>query len=125
MTDDDGDGANDAANSVGTDRQDEGTATECVACGAASVYGRVRCRHCGGEEFREVELGEGELVSTTVSRVTPPGVREPNPLGIARFGDVAITAQLADGALSAGDAVVLAGDYELRDGTRGPRLERP
>lgn len=106
-------------------REREATATECVACGAASAYDRVRCRECGGDEFRDVELGEGELVSTTVSRVTPPGVREPNPLGIARFGDVAITAQLAESDLSAGDAVVLAGEYERRDGTRGPRLESP
>jgi uncharacterized OB-fold protein len=106
-------------------RETPATATECVACGAASAYSRVRCRNCGGDEFQAVDLGEGKLVSTTVSRVTPPDVREPNPLGIARFGNVALTAQLADADLSAGDAVVLAGDYELRDGTRGPRLERP
>lgn len=105
------------------DRRATVDAMECTTCGAASAYDRVRCRDCGGDEFRAVELGEGELVSTTVSRVSPPDVREPNPLGIARFGDVALTAQLADDGLSAGDAVVLAGDYELRDGTRGPRLE--
>lgn len=100
------------------------TATECTTCGETWAYDRVRCPNCGGESFETVELGEGELVSTTVSRVTPPGVREPNPLGIARFGDVAVTAQLVDEELSAGDDVVLAGDYELRDGHRGPRLER-
>ena len=100
------------------------TATECQNCGEAWAYDRVRCPNCGGESFADVGLGEGELVSTTVSRVTPPGVREPNPLGIARFGDVALTAQLVDEELSAGDDVVLAGDYELRDGHRGPRLER-
>jgi uncharacterized OB-fold protein len=99
------------------------TATVCLDCGEAWAYDRVRCPACGGREFEERSLGTGELVSTTVSRVTPPGVREPNPLGIARFGDVQLTAQLADDALQPGDDVVLAGDYELRDGARGPRLE--
>ena len=100
------------------------TATECESCDEAWAYERVRCPNCGGEEFESVELGAGELVATTVSRVTPPGVREPNPLGIARFGDVALTAQLVDEELDAGDEVVLAGDYQLRDGHRGPRLEQ-
>jgi len=37
---------------------------------------------------------------------------------------VALTAQLVDEELDAGDEVVLAGDYQLRDGHRGPRLEQ-
>lgn len=123
MTPADGGEPTDGQGTTERDRRATAVALECTTCGAASAYDRVRCRHCGGDEFRAVELGEGELVSTTVSRVTPPDVREPNPLGVARFGDVALTAQLADETLSAGDAVVLAGDYELRDGTRGPRLE--
>jgi uncharacterized OB-fold protein len=103
------------------------TATACETCGETWAYDRVRCPNCGGESVREVELGEGTLVATTVSRVPPSGVREPNPLGVARFpdADVQVTAQLADDGLAAGDAVVLAGDYELRDGRRGPRLARP
>lgn len=100
-----------------------GTATQCEDCGTAWAYDRVRCRECGGADFREVELGVGELVSTTVSRVTPPGVREPNPLGIADFNGVSLVAQLADEDLAAGDSVVLAGEYDLRDGYVGPRLE--
>lgn len=100
------------------------TATVCIDCGEAWAYDRVRCPACGGRDFEPRELGEGTLVATTVSRVTPPGVREPNPLGIARFGDVQVTAQLGAGDLDAGDEVVLAGDYELRAGERGPRLER-
>ncbi|MFB6073005.1 MAG: Zn-ribbon domain-containing OB-fold protein [Halobacterium sp.] len=99
------------------------TATECADCGTRWAYDRARCPSCGGEDFRSFELGEGVLVSTTVSRVTPPGVREPNPLGVARFGDVQVTAQLAADDLGPGDDVALAGDYELRDGERGPRLE--
>lgn len=100
------------------------TATACDSCGKTWAYDRVRCPRCGNESFHEVALGEGELVATTVSRVTPPGVREPNPLGVARFADgVQVTAQLADADLTVGDVVVLAGDYELREGTRGPRLE--
>lgn len=100
------------------------TATACLDCGEAWAYDRVRCPACGGRDFEARSLGAGELVATTVSRVTPPGVREPNPLGIARFGAVQVTAQLADDALDAGDEVVLAGEYELRAGERGPRLER-
>lgn len=99
------------------------TATACLDCGEAWVYDRVRCPACGGRDFESRSLGAGVVVATTVSRVTPPGVREPNALGIARFGDVQLTAQLADEALEPGDDVVLAGDYELRDGARGPRLE--
>ncbi|WP_336037924.1 Zn-ribbon domain-containing OB-fold protein [Halobacterium yunchengense] len=101
-------------------------ATACEACGETWAYDRVRCPSCGGESFRELALGVGELVATTVSRVPPSGVRSPNPLGVARFpdADVQVTAQLADGDLAADDRVVLAGDYELRDGRRGPRLER-
>lgn len=99
-------------------------ATACDECGETWAYDRARCRVCGSESFHEVPLGRGELVATTVSRVTPPGVREPNPLGVARFADgVQVTAQLADEDLTVGDSVVLAGEYELRDGTRGPRLE--
>ena len=101
------------------------TATACADCGEAWAYDRVRCPSCGGREFEDQPLGTGELVATTVSRVTPPGVREPNTLGIARFGDVQLTAQLAAEDLTVGDDVVLAGDYPLREGTRGPRLERP
>lgn len=100
------------------------TATVCLDCGEAWAYDRVRCPACGGRDFDSRHLGDGELVATTVSRVTPPGVRQPNPLGIARFGDVQVTAQLADDALEPGDDVALAGDYELRAGQRGPRLER-
>jgi len=100
------------------------TATACTDCGEAWAYDRVRCPNCGGRDFESRALGEGELVATTVSRVTPPGVREPNPLGIARFGDVQVTAQLADEDLNSGDSVVLSGDYELREGERGARLER-
>jgi len=100
------------------------TATACVDCGEAWAYDRVRCPACGGRDFESRPLGEGELVATTVSRVTPPGVREPNALGVARFGDVQLTAQLADDDLEPGENVVLAGEYELRDGERGPRLER-
>lgn len=121
MTADDEPGADEPA---AGERETTATATECERCGAAWAYDRVRCPDCGGDSFRERELGTGELVATTVSRVTPSGVREPNPLGIARFGDVALTAQLADETLAAGDTVVLGGDYELRDGTRGPRLAR-
>ena len=100
------------------------TATACRNCGEAWAYDRARCPNCGGSDFEARDLGRGKLLATTVSRVTPPGVREPNHLGIARFGDIQLTAQLAGAAdLDAGDDVVLAGDYELREGTRGPRLE--
>jgi uncharacterized OB-fold protein len=99
------------------------TATVCAECGEAWAYDRVRCPHCGSRDFTPRALGDGVLLATTVSRVTPPGVRDPNYLGIARFGDVRVTAQLADDGLEPGDEVVLAGDYELREGRRGPRLE--
>lgn len=98
-------------------------ATECDICDEIWAYDRARCPACGGESFSTIDLGTGELVAKTVARVTPPGVREPNRLGIARFGDVSVTAQLADEELAVGDAVVLAGDHALREGQRGRRIE--
>lgn len=101
-------------------------AYECRRCGKRWFYGRVRCPDCGDAATDTVALGVGVLVATTVARVTRPGVREPNPLGVARFGDVSLVAQLADDSLSVGEEVVLDGEYELSDdGDRGPRLERP
>ena len=99
------------------------TAAECDCCGESWAYDRIRCPACGGESFSSVKLGRGELIAMTISHVTPPGVREPNPLGVVLFGDVALTVQLADEELKVGDSVVLGGNYELRDGFHGPRIE--
>lgn len=102
----------------------------CDRCGAAWYYDRRRCPECGSTEWSGRPLGTGVLRSSTVSRVTPRGVREENPLGLAEFdGGVRVVAQLPgpEGERPAvGDAVRLAGEFELRerDGDRvvGPRL---
>ena len=94
--------------------------------GHLSYPGHTRCPDCGEKQTETVDLADrtATVVTWTTSNATPPGVREPNPLGIARFGEVQLTAQLADDDLEPGEDVVLSGDYELREGERGPRLER-
>ncbi len=100
------------------------TATECDRCGETWAYDRVRCPSCAGESFSPVELGRGELVATTVAHVTPPACANRIRLGVARFGGMMVTAQLAEESLSVGDAVVLDGEYPLRDENVVPESNR-
>jgi uncharacterized OB-fold protein len=106
-------------------RTDE--AFRCVECGNQWYYTRRHCQACGSDQFDTYELGTGELVATTTVRVTPPDVRSPNPLGVARFDSIRVTAQLADETLSVGDPVVFGGAYRLRtnDTTCDVRLTNP
>ena len=105
--------------SVAVDR-----AFRCADCGREWYYQRRRCPDCSGTEATTYALGTGELVAVTTVEMTPPDVRSPNRLGLARFDDVQVIAQLTDEALSRGDAVAFAGAYRLRDGQERlrPRL---
>jgi len=96
----------------------------CAACGRRWYYTRERCPDCGGAEASTYALGEGELLAVTVTHVTPPDVRSPNALGLARFGDVRLIAQLTDADAAPGDRVTFGGAHRLRDGDarRRPRL---
>ncbi|WP_101295617.1 Zn-ribbon domain-containing OB-fold protein [Halegenticoccus soli] len=99
----------------------------CSHCDRRWYYTRPACPDCGGGDAEPIDLGVGELVTRTVVRVTPPDVRSPNALGLARFDlGVQLVAQLADPSLEPGDAVRLDGKYPLRgndaSAIRGPRL---
>lgn len=125
------------------DRDDETTATteadghlddgfECNGCERRWYYDRHRCPDCGSDDYRPVDIGRGELVASTVARITPPDVRDENPLGVARFDGVRVAAQLppdAETRPDVGDAVELRGSFTLRrDGDGrvvGPRLVAP
>lgn len=109
--------------------RDPTEAFACDRCDARWYYEKDRCPECGDDNHSTYPLGTGKLQSVTVSRVTPPDVREPNHLGLARFADdVGVIAQLADDDLTVGDRVELGGEYDLRGSgesvRRGPRLKR-
>lgn len=91
----------------------------CVDCGASWYYDHSRCPECGSYEWTDRPLGEGVLEAKTVARVTPEGVRDENPLGLARFDDgIALIAQLSgddEEQPDVGERVRLAGEFELRD----------
>ena len=103
----------------------------CTACSERWYPDRRRCPSCASTDFETYRLGVGELVAVTTAHVTPPDVREPNRLGLARFdGGVSLVAQLDADALTVGDSVRLAGEHVLRDrdgdderAVTGPRLE--
>ena len=101
------------------DRFDESVAVDrafrCTDCGRRWYYQRRRCPDCSGTDATTYALETGVLVAVTSVETTPPDVRSPNRLGLARFDGVQLIAQLADEALSVGDAVEFAGAYRLRD----------
>lgn len=99
-------------------------AFRCADCGRRWYYHRRRCPDCSGTDATTYELGTGELVAVTSVEMTPPDVRSPNRLGLARFDGVRLIAQLADETLSPGDIVAFAGAHRLRDGQEElrPRL---
>ena len=96
----------------------------CDDCGNRWYYTRHRCPDCRGDEISTYELADGELLAWTDVAVTPADVRSPNRLGLARFGDVRLIAQVSDDEVSVGDRVEFAGAYHLRKGdeTVEPRL---
>lgn len=96
----------------------------CDDCGNRWYYTRNRCPDCRGDDISTYELADGELVAWTTVAVTPVDVRSSNPLGLARFSDVQLIAQVSDDEVSIGDPVEFAGAYRLRNGgeTVEPRL---
>lgn len=96
----------------------------CTNCSERWYYTRRRCPACHSDTIETYKLGRGTVVTTTLVTVTPPDVREPNDIGLVRFGAVSLIAQLSESGLSAGDTVAFEGDYRLRSGDRQlqPRL---
>ena len=106
-----------------TDRIAVDEAFVCEHCGHRWYYTRSNCPNCRRDRVTTYTLGEGTLIAVTSVVMTPPDVRSPNPLGIARFGEVQVVGQLAQEA-AVGDRVTFAGAYRLRDGDEetNPRL---
>ena len=89
----------------------------CEDCGHRWYYDRRRCPECGrgAESAATVPLETGEVVATTTVETTPPDVRAPNHLALARFDEVRLIAQAVDGNLTPGDAVRFDGSHRLRE----------
>ncbi|WP_241981479.1 hypothetical protein [Halorubrum sp. GN11_10-6_MGM] len=89
----------------------------CDDCGRRWYYDRRRCPDCGrsSADASTVPLETGEVVATTTVETTPPDVRAPNHLALARFDEVQLIAQAAAGDLSPGDAVRFEGSHRLRE----------
>ena len=98
----------------------------CDDCRHRWYYDRRRCPACGrgAESAATVPLETGEVVATTTVETTPPDVRTPNHLALARFDEVRLIGQAAAGDLSPGDAVRFEGAHRLREGRdrTDPRL---
>lgn len=95
-------------------------AYRCSECDHRWYYTRGGCPACGHDAADTYRLGEGELVTVTSVEVTPPGVRSPNRLGVARFDGVQLLAQIA-GPAAVGDTVRFAGEYRLREEEERPQ----
>lgn len=87
---------------------------ECSTCGNRTFYRKDRCPECGGNRFAKWEPGIGEVVSLTRVHVTPPGVREPNTLGLVKFDDGTNVIVQLEGEVEVGDEVQLTDDRVLR-----------
>lgn len=86
-----------------------------------------RCPSCGEPQTGTVDLTDrtATLVTWTTSTTTPPGVREPNHLGIVEFGteagSVRLLAQLTTGDVAIGDELHPVYEEQLRDPDAGIR----
>jgi len=69
-------------------------AYRCRECGHRWYYTRGRCPACRHDAADTYRFGLGELVAVTEVAVTPPDVRSPNWLGVARFDGVGVLGQL-------------------------------
>ncbi|GGL23043.1 hypothetical protein GCM10009037_03130 [Halarchaeum grantii] len=84
------------------------------------------CPECGAEQRETVDLTEsvGTVVTWTTSTATPPGVREPNHLGIVEFDvegeSVRALGQLTE-PVESGEEVTPVYVAELRDPDAGIR----
>lgn len=100
----------------------------CTECNHRWYYTKPICPNCGRNTIETYELDVGIVASTTVVHTTSEGVRSPNWLAFAQFGEVGVIAQVADtvDALTAGDPVRFAGEHVLRETDSetiiGPRL---
>jgi len=85
------------------------------------------CPECGAEQTDTVDLEDdtGTLVTWTTSTATPPGVREPNHLGIVEFdvegATVRALGQLTTGDVESGARMTPVYCDELRDPETGIR----
>ena len=95
--------------------------------GHLSYPGHPRCPECGEEQTETVDISErtATVVTWTTSTATPPGVRQPNTLGIVEFDvdgtPVRALGQFTTDEIEIGDAVEPVYAEELRDPDAGIR----
>lgn len=87
---------------------------ECTECGHQTFYDKHWCPDCAHETFRTRDPGVGTLRAITMVHITPDGLPAPLALGIARFDNARVIAQLDDD-LSVGASVRLEDGFELRE----------
>ncbi|MFB6254269.1 MAG: Zn-ribbon domain-containing OB-fold protein [Halobacteriaceae archaeon] len=88
-----------------------------------------KCPTCGEDHVETIDLSDktGTIITWTTNTATPPGVRQPNHLGIIEFavaGDsVRVIGQLTTDNIDIGDTVTPEYTEELRDPSAGIRDE--
>ncbi|MFB6104583.1 MAG: Zn-ribbon domain-containing OB-fold protein [Halobacteriaceae archaeon] len=95
--------------------------------GHLTYPGHARCPTCGQPQTETVDLADhtATLLTWTTSTATPPGVREPNHLGIVAFDletdTVTAIGQLTTDDVEIGDELHPVYESELRDSDAGIR----
>jgi uncharacterized protein len=85
----------------------------CSNCGHAVFPHRLLCPRCGGAEWRNEEVGSGDVEEVTILRRAPGGpITVPVPLGTVRLESGVVVVARLEGALEPGDPARL----EYRDG---------
>lgn len=95
--------------------------------GHLSYPGHTRCPDCGADQVETVDLTDrtATVVTWTTSTATPPGVRQPNTLGIVEFDvdgeSVRALGQFTTDDVEVGQTVAPVYASQLRDPTAGIR----
>lgn len=95
--------------------------------GHLSYPGHTRCPECGADQVEQIDLSDrtATVITWTTSTATPPGVRQPNTLGIVEFdvdGDsVRALGQFTTDDVEIGGEVTPVYTSELRDPSAGIR----
>jgi len=95
--------------------------------GHLSYPGHTRCPDCGEPQTEAVDLRDrtATVITWTTSTATPPGVRQPNTLGIVEFDvdgeSVRALGQFTTDDVEIGDRVTPVYTSELRDPSAGIR----
>ena len=108
------------------DAEDVAPFVACDNCSRVWYYERAVCPDCHTRSFTRVRPRHGTIVARTTVHVTPEGVPQPLALGLVSYPEGGhVLGQLTDDSIERGDAVVLAGDHELRRAPDGDPITGP